>query len=149
MIEISKNNITLREIEKKNIEFEGKIKTDLDFFNKIESFNNASLLFEVIANNKLEGYLVLEVVQAMNEFKLARINLCINDESIIDDVIASITDYAVKEYFTVKIIVHLSPLNDKLINSFLNNRYIFNKSLEDKEGSLVEYKMTKPIYLGK
>ena len=113
------------------------------FTSLIESFKRGSVFFEVLQASESKGIIGLELISQMNEFKLMRLHFQLEPEAF-DEAIKGLLDYAINEYFVLKIVCELN--DEALINSLLKNGFVINKNLED---GLVEVKITKPIYLGR
>lgn len=144
MVEIKSKNLKLKEL-KKNSDFSGLIKSS-DFFKDITNFEKGSIYFEILKNNKLEGLIGLEVIGAMNEFKLAKLHFSCSDAAILDEALAILLDYAINDYFVLKIISHLDNQNEKAADLLKQKGFILNQELTD---NVHEYKITKPMYLRK
>ncbi len=143
-MEIKTKNLLLKELKLNKTEFNGLIKTS-DFFKEIKEISRGSIYFEIRKKDNLVGLIGLEVIGMMNEFKLAKLHFEGLNETDIDEALTGLLDYAINDYFVLKIITHIDNNNIKSSQILKNRGFILNQKVIDKD----EYKITKPIYLGK
>lgn len=143
-MEIKTKNLLLKELNLTEDKFEGLIKTS-PFFSDLKTISRGSIYFAILKDSQLVGLIGLEVIGAMNEFKLAKLHFEGNEEDILDEALSGLLDYAINDYYVLKIITHLEKDNQQTINILKKNGFIYNKD----EAQKAEYKITKPIYLGK
>lgn len=149
MNNIKTNKLSLESLTEGNINFKGEFNTTNNLHDLVRGFNKASIFYEIKNNAEVVGIIGLEVIQAMNEFKLAKLHFEVNSEDYLDEALKSLLDFAIKDYYTVKIISVIDPDNAKAIRALLRAGFILNRTLEIDEKDYEEYKITKPMYLGR
>lgn len=110
------------------------------------SLDKYALTFNIIEENEILGFIVLDRISQMNEYKLGKLYIEVYNNNVYDalnnefDLLLS--DFINKEFY-LKITTDVN-INDTYKRDFLKSHlFVINKENETN----VEYKITKPIYL--
>lgn len=127
-----------------------RVEKNSDILAKFEgisiSLDKYALTFNIIEENEILGFIVLDRISQMNEYKLGKLYIEVYNNNVYDalnnefDLLLS--DFINKEFY-LKITTDVN-INDTYKRDFLKSHlFVINKENETN----VEYKITKPIYL--
>ncbi len=127
-----------------NIEKYGQILSNYgDFFSRLDKF---ALNFVIIHEDKVLGFITLDRISQMNEYKLGKLYLEVFTREVynlIDDEFEKLLERFIEKEFYLKITSNLERNDANKAAFFTKHGFVLNK--ENNEYN--EYKITKPIYL--
>ena len=108
--------------------------------------NKNAIKYVILKDDVISGFIVLDFITAMNEYKLGKLYFDFLDESLFD-LINDLFDSLLKEFIInnsyLKITCDLSASDINKIEFLKEHNFIENKN----QDNIVELKITKPIYL--
>lgn len=125
-----------------------EINSDLlsKFNNSFGSLDKYALAYSIILDNNIVGYIVLDRISQMNEYKLGKLYIKALDDcvySAIDNEFDNLLENFINKEFYLKITIDIDK-SDLFKTNFIKTHYfVLNKENENNN----EYKITKPIYL--
>ena len=147
-MQIKGNNIIIETLDINNLpDYQNMIKTSLfedeDLVLKLSVTEPKAYFYQITKNDEIIGTIGYDVISMINEFKLAKLHLAISNLDYLNEALSLLLSHAILKNFVVKMVCHT---NDENILSCLKmNKFIFEKNINE----LVEYKITKPLYLAR
>lgn len=125
-----------------------EINNDLlpEFNNSFSSLDKYALAYSITIDNKIVGYIVLDRISQMNEYKLGKLYIKALDNSlysVIDNEFDTLLENFINKEFYLKITIDIDKSDFFKTNFIKKHYFVLNKENENNN----EYKITKPIYL--
>ena len=117
-----------------------------DFEVLFNSLHKNAVKYIVERDNEFEGFIVINMISAMNEYKLGKLFFDfknIDTYSLINEEFETILHTQIVDNYFIKMTCDLDIRDNLKIGFLKEHRFVENKN----DGSLVELKMTKPIFL--
>lgn len=117
-----------------------------DFEVLFNSLHKNAVKYIVERDNEFEGFIVINMISAMNEYKLGKLFFDfkkIDTYSLINEEFETILHTQILDNYFIKMTCDLDIRDNLKIGFLKEHRFVENKN----DGSLVELKMTKPIFL--
>jgi len=117
-----------------------------DFNVLFNSLHKNAVKYSVIRDNNLEGFIIINLVSAMNEYKLGKLFFDFKNIDTYDLIHEEFDEFLhsqIMDNYYIKMTCDLDCRDLLKINFLKNHKFVENKN----DLSLVEMKITKPIFL--
>lgn len=147
-MQIKGNNIIIETLDINNLpDYQNMIKTSLfedkDLVLKLSVTEPKAYFYQITKNDEIIGTIGYDVISMINEFKLAKLHLAISNLDYLNEALSLLLSHAILNNFVVKMVCHTNDEN--ILKRLKMNKFIFEKNINE----LVEYKITKPLYLAR
>ena len=147
-MQIKGNNIIIETLDINNLpDYQNMIKTSLfedkDLVLKLSVTEPKAYFYQITKNDEIIGTIGYDVISMINEFKLAKLHLAISNLDYLNEALSLLLSHAILKNFVVKMVCHTNDEN--ILKRLKMNKFIFEKNINE----LVEYKITKPLYLAR
>lgn len=147
-MQIKGNNIIIETLDINNLpDYQNMIKTSLfedqDLVLKLSVTEPKAYFYQITKNDEIIGTIGYDVISMINEFKLAKLHLAISNLDYLNEALSLLLSHAILNNFVVKMVCHTNDEN--ILKCLKMNKFIFEKNIN----KLVEYKITKPLYLAR
>ena len=133
------NMLSINRIEK-NSDILSKLSTKLDTFDKY------ALFYSIVDEQKLLGYIALNRISQMNEYKLGKLYIEVFNNGVYDDLDKEfdiLLENFINKEFYLKITIDIEKTDVFKKDFIKRHSFVINKENDEN----FEYKITKPIYL--
>ena len=113
---------------------------------KSDTFDKNALFYSIVDEQKLLGYIALNRISQMNEYKLGKLYIEVFNNGVYDDLDKEfdiLLENFINKEFYLKITIDIEKTDVFKKDFIKKHSFVINKENDEN----FEYKITKPIYL--
>ena len=140
----------LKQLEEPNMLSINRIEKNSDILSKLstksDTFDKYALFYSIVDEQKLLGYIALNRISQMNEYKLGKLYIEVFNNGVYDDLDKEfdiLLENFINKEFYLKITIDIEKTDVFKKDFIKKHSFVINKENDEN----FEYKITKPIYL--